>query len=570
MTSLAHPAEIQDDETLLRRFVARREADAFAELARRHAGLVYGTCLRVTGDRHDAEELTQESFLRLASRATTIRASVAGWLHATATRLSLNAVRARGRRRAHERKAVREEFDAAPDPSPWREVEPVLDEAVDSLPDELREAIVLHFLRSLPQAKVAARLGVHQSTVSRRVSEGLRRLHERLTASGVSLASVPLADVLAAAANPSGVPDVSAGVARAALAGAAGGAIGGAGAAWAKLKGLAFAATAGASPAFVETVAGIIPGALTAAAWVAFLAWYQPRWMDDLFPARDGRSHYHDPFYPFRRWTWEVMPAGWKRRMGMGFAIAAMFWIQAWALGQPRPGGGGLPFVGVWIVYGLLSFSTAIRIAWKAVGATSTMKAEPTRATAPFEPGEFEQSLGMALALPLVVPCLSAVMLRGDDRPAVLATMLVPLVLGSIWVWVEFARNLRRFRRDRTAPMAIECPPARGTWPRRILLAVMLGLSLLMAVGPLAAAAIASGNPQYAGSPQGSRHLEGARGMQPAMALLFLAATIRPLMLARSSMPRRAWLGAVAFAALLAMIDVAACLAYLGSLMLSG
>jgi hypothetical protein len=224
----------------------------------------------------------------------------------------------------------------------------------------------------------------------------------------------------------------------------------------------------------------------------------------------------------------------------------------------------------VWIVYGLLSFSTALRIAGKATKATSTMRAATTDVTAPPDPDALGQSFGVALALLLAVPCMAAVLLRGDDRPAVVAVLLVPMILGSVWAWVDFASRLRRFRRDRTVPIAVETPPGQGAWSRRILLMTMLGFSALLTTGPLTAEMIGRGNPRYAASPRGLRHLEASRGMQPALALLFLGMTIRPLTLARRSMPRWAWLGMVAFALLLTMIDVAACLAYLGSLIVSG
>jgi DNA-directed RNA polymerase specialized sigma24 family protein len=73
-------AETVSDEALLQRFAERREPDAFKALAERHAGLVFGACLRITADRHDAEELTQDCFLQLARKASTVRSSVAGWL----------------------------------------------------------------------------------------------------------------------------------------------------------------------------------------------------------------------------------------------------------------------------------------------------------------------------------------------------------------------------------------------------------------------------------------------------------------------------------------------------------
>ena len=80
---------MQSDTILLRQYSQTQDAEAFAELVRRHVGLVYGTCLRVTGNTHDAEHASQECFLSLARNAGSIRFSVPGWLHATARNASL-------------------------------------------------------------------------------------------------------------------------------------------------------------------------------------------------------------------------------------------------------------------------------------------------------------------------------------------------------------------------------------------------------------------------------------------------------------------------------------------------
>ena len=76
--AIRNVGEAVDDEALLRRFAAHRDPEGFAELTRRHAGLVYATCLRITADRHDAEELAQECFFQLARDASRVRSSVAG------------------------------------------------------------------------------------------------------------------------------------------------------------------------------------------------------------------------------------------------------------------------------------------------------------------------------------------------------------------------------------------------------------------------------------------------------------------------------------------------------------
>jgi len=56
----------RSERTLWRRWVERRDGDAFAALVKRHARFVYDFARRVAGNTADAEDLTQEAYLRLA------------------------------------------------------------------------------------------------------------------------------------------------------------------------------------------------------------------------------------------------------------------------------------------------------------------------------------------------------------------------------------------------------------------------------------------------------------------------------------------------------------------------
>src|SRR6185369_3781011 len=75
---------MSDDTLLIERWSRSGDAEAFTELVRRHAGMVYGTCRRIVGDHHAAEDVAQECLLELARKASSVRASVAGFLHTTA------------------------------------------------------------------------------------------------------------------------------------------------------------------------------------------------------------------------------------------------------------------------------------------------------------------------------------------------------------------------------------------------------------------------------------------------------------------------------------------------------
>ncbi|MHC4202304.1 MAG: RNA polymerase sigma factor, partial [Planctomycetota bacterium] len=193
-----------DDLDLVRKYARERDARAFAEIASRYGGLVYGVCLRVTGSAHDAEDLAQECFVKLAERAAAIDVPLARWLHTLARSRAVDAVRARAARRRHEEAAVGDRPDAT-EPT-WDDVSAHLDDALAGLPDELRDPLVLHFLLGRAQTDVAAQLGVDQSTVSRRIERGVGELREKLRKAGVVVSAALLATLLTDNAASAAVP----------------------------------------------------------------------------------------------------------------------------------------------------------------------------------------------------------------------------------------------------------------------------------------------------------------------------------------------------------------------------
>ena len=171
------------DAELLKQYVRSGDSDAFAELVRRHAGLVYGACLRATGNSHDAEDAAQESFLEMARGAEAVRSALPAWLHATALSRARNLVRSASRRRHREERVMSQET-AQTEPT-WAELAPRVDDAVAELPEEVRVPVILHFLEGKSQTEIAQELDINQSTVSRRIEKGLSELREKLRQAGV-------------------------------------------------------------------------------------------------------------------------------------------------------------------------------------------------------------------------------------------------------------------------------------------------------------------------------------------------------------------------------------------------
>jgi RNA polymerase sigma factor (sigma-70 family) len=195
---------VETDVALLRRYFANGDAGAMAELVRRHAGVVFGAARRITGNREDAEDIAQGCFLELlrsggkiAGAGDAASPSAAGWLHCAAVHRALDAIRNDRTRRRHEREAARLRADAAQTAQWWEQIAPQVDAAIEQLPAELREPLILHYLQGRSQAEVAQLTGVSQPTVSRRLEDAVGQLRRKLgQASMLSVAGAGLGPLL--------------------------------------------------------------------------------------------------------------------------------------------------------------------------------------------------------------------------------------------------------------------------------------------------------------------------------------------------------------------------------------
>jgi len=215
------------DSELLRRFVDQRQQEAFAQLVRRHVNLVYAAALRhVRGDRHRAEDITQEVFIDLARKAAALahHPSLAGWLYSSAHFAAVNAIRREQRRKAREKEA---DMIPAPDGSPanetdWEQIRPLLDDALQELEEHDRQPVVLRFFGQQTFAAIGEQLGLTENAAQKRVERALDQLNAALTRRGVTSTSVALGVVLTQA-GVSAPASLAASVTAVALAGVAGG-----------------------------------------------------------------------------------------------------------------------------------------------------------------------------------------------------------------------------------------------------------------------------------------------------------------------------------------------------------
>src|SRR6478752_4323552 len=95
------------DLELLARYARQGAEDAFAEVVRRHAGLVYATALRVTRVPQLAEEVAQAVFLDLALNARKLRTDtvLVAWLYTVTRHIAANTLRGESRRLIREQAA---------------------------------------------------------------------------------------------------------------------------------------------------------------------------------------------------------------------------------------------------------------------------------------------------------------------------------------------------------------------------------------------------------------------------------------------------------------------------------
>lgn len=186
------------DGELLREFITLHREDAFAELVRRHGPMVMGVCRRLLGNRQDAEDAFQVTFLILGKNASSVRKPqmLGSWLFGVARRVSRKAQNASARRRAAHNRLINMLTNSRPDADPPVELLQFLDEEIDRLPAQYRAAIVTCYLEGKTNREAAKVLGWPEGTLVTRLNRAKEALRAKAASRGMTLSTAALGTAL--------------------------------------------------------------------------------------------------------------------------------------------------------------------------------------------------------------------------------------------------------------------------------------------------------------------------------------------------------------------------------------
>lgn len=205
-TVLARDEAAMTDGQLLDCFVASKDEGAFETLLRRHGPMVLGVCRRVLRNHHDAEDAFQATFLVLARKASSVKPSlmVGNWLHGVAYRTALKANEMSQKRKSREKHGAAIDV-AATARNTWDDLQPLIDEELNRLPDRYRLPIVLCDLEGKSIKEATHQLGWPQGTLAGRLARARKLLARRLAQRGIALSGGALAMTLSANGAAAGV-----------------------------------------------------------------------------------------------------------------------------------------------------------------------------------------------------------------------------------------------------------------------------------------------------------------------------------------------------------------------------
>lgn len=188
-----------NDQELLGAFTRQQSQDAFTALVNRHMNLVYSAALRQVRSPQLAEEVSQSVFTQLARHASRLASDtiLTAWLYQVTRHTAIDVIRREARRQTREQIAC-QMSDMNDTPANWNHIEPLLDEAMQSLDEADRSAILLRYFENKSLREVGAALGASEDAAQKRVTRAVERLREFLVNRKVAIGASGLAALLSA------------------------------------------------------------------------------------------------------------------------------------------------------------------------------------------------------------------------------------------------------------------------------------------------------------------------------------------------------------------------------------
>lgn len=199
--------ERRQDFEQLQRFTRQGDQSAFAMVVQCHLDLVFGTALRKVEDPEAAQEVAQNVFAALARKAWRFAPddSLPAWLHKAALLESNTWLRGELRRRRREETAAElgTTMNTPEEQPAFADLIPLLDEALLSLRERDRTALLLRFYENQSLREVGTAFGISEDTARKRVQSALEKLAQFFQRRGFKTASVAaVTAVLQHAATP--------------------------------------------------------------------------------------------------------------------------------------------------------------------------------------------------------------------------------------------------------------------------------------------------------------------------------------------------------------------------------
>lgn len=174
---------------------------ACSDLVNAHGPMVKAACRRILGDESLAEDAAQEVFLLLVRKLPSLspRTLLGGWLYLAACRVARTHGRTLARRREREHRAeVMENLMNPSQDTLWRDLEPLLDDAMMTLSGRQRELVLARYFRNSSQRDAAGLVGCSESVASRELAAAIERLRRFFNRHGVALSGSALVALLSA------------------------------------------------------------------------------------------------------------------------------------------------------------------------------------------------------------------------------------------------------------------------------------------------------------------------------------------------------------------------------------